>query len=81
MLVGAAVGSTYGYYQYNDQQEDPLYGRGLETILWGVIGGGVGGMLGGAAGYLIPPRQAQSASVSFNPAPAGGVAVKLTVRR
>jgi ABC-type dipeptide/oligopeptide/nickel transport system permease subunit len=81
LLAGAAVGSVYGYHQYDVHEVDPLLSRPTETVLFGIMGGSAGGLLGALAGYLWPDQREQPASVSFAPSTRGSVAVSLVVQR
>ena len=80
-LIGGAAGTMYGIRHLDPCREDCLLSPGFEMVLYAIMGGSTGGVLGGLTGYLWPRRSADAARVGVHPARTGGVAVSLTIRR
>ena len=79
-VVGMAVGGTYRYLTY-DTDRVPTDGcsimsREMETLIFSIVGGSLGGVIGGATGYLLGRRDA----VSVEPGKGGGVRMGVKVR-
>jgi hypothetical protein len=80
VVVGMAVGGTYRYLTY-DTDRVPTAGcsimsREMETLIFSIVGGSLGGVIGGATGYLLGRRDA----VSVEAGKGGGVRMQVKVR-
>lgn len=80
VLIGAAAGSVHGYRQLDSCEADCLLDPRFEVLLFAIMGGSAGGILGGLGGYLWPQRSARGAELGVAPSRQGGVAVSLSVR-
>lgn len=79
-LVGAAGGSIYGNQNYEPCTEDCFWDRGHEVLLFAILGGLGGGVIGGLAGWFWPDRPAPPIDVGLAPTRNAGVTVSLSVR-
>jgi hypothetical protein len=89
MLVGMAVGGIYGSATYDDRCGDPedgcTLGRGMDTGVFALIGGSLGGLIGAGTGALLGLRGGGGVDAPLTRAPvtlaliAGG-AVRVEVR-
>jgi len=79
-LVGAGGGSIYGNQNYEPCTVDCFWDRGHEVLLFAILGGIGGSVIGGLAGWFWPDRPAQSVGVGLAPTRHDGVAVSVSVR-
>lgn len=79
-LVGAAGGSIYGNQNYEPCTEDCFWDRGHEVLLFAILGGLGGGVIGGLAGWFWPDRPAPPIDVGLAPTRNAGVIVSVSVR-
>jgi hypothetical protein len=80
VVVGMVVGGTYRFLTY-DTDRVPTDGcsmmsREMETLIFSIVGGSLGGVIGGATGYLLGRRDA----VGVEPVPGSGVRMGVKVR-
>jgi hypothetical protein len=79
-VVGMAVGGTYRYVTYDTGRVPSdgcsIMSREMETLIFSIVGGSLGGVIGGATGYLLGRRDA----VSVEPGKGGGVSMGVKVR-
>jgi hypothetical protein len=85
MLVGMAVGGVYRSLTYASDcaqfEEECMFSREMETVLFALIGGSLGGIIGGGTSYLLNrPRTPRPAPLHVAPAAEGGMRVGLTLR-
>lgn len=79
-VVGMAVGGTYRFLTY-DTDRVPTEGcsimsREMDTLIFSIVGGSLGAVIGGATGYLL----GRSDAVGVEPAKGGGVRMGVKVR-
>jgi hypothetical protein len=85
MLVGMAVGGVYRSLTYDDgdcsRLEKECMSREMETVVFALMGGSLGGIIGAGASYFLNrPRTPQPAPFHVAPAAEGGMRVGLTLR-
>ena len=85
MLVGMAVGGVYRSLTWDDRDCSPLeeecMSREMETVLFALIGGSLGGIIGGGTSYLLNrPRSSRTQGLRVAPAADGGMRVGVMLR-
>lgn len=85
MLVGMAVGGVYRSLTYDSDcsrfEEECMFSREMETVLFSLMGGSLGGIIGAGTSYVLNrPRAPRPAPLHVAPAADGGMRVGLTLR-
>lgn len=85
MLVGMAVGGVYRSLTYDEGDCSPLeeecMSREMETVLFALMGGSLGGIIGAGTSYFLNrPRSPRPAPLHVAPAPEGRMRVGVTLR-
>jgi hypothetical protein len=86
ILVGLTVGGTYGYLTYDERcarlEGDCMLSRDVETVLFSVIGGSLGSLIGMGTTYLLDRRDRRGGTAPLTVAPdaAGALRVEVTLR-
>jgi hypothetical protein len=78
VALGAPAGAVYGYARFEPCGDECLLSRGMETMLYGLMGASAGGLLGSVVGALWPGRRP---AVAVAPDGRGGLAVGLALAR
>lgn len=85
MLVGMAVGGVYRSLTYDSDcsqfEEECMFSREMETVLFSLMGGSLGGIIGAGTSYFLNrPRTPPAQGLRVAPAAEGGMRVGLTLR-